>query len=256
MRVKIFINYRKKDSGHGAGRIFDRLQKKFGSGAVFIDVNSIDLGANFADRIVENISSCNVVLVIIGQQWLAQLAGGASTDYVLLEIGAALKREIPVIPVFIDGATMPVDSQLPPDLLALGPRHGIEINHRSFERDAKQLIAGINRAFQNVRVDASDSIVKNVAFYLLNNKTIEATAWSLLIPGLGLFIHGNESQRVRASLYFFVTSIAFIIKVIQTNLMDFNHPARNFIACSAGTALIASLIVGLLDTLASIRSID
>ena len=40
-------------------------------------------------------------------------------DYVRIEISAAIKRDIPVIPILIDGTRVPKADQLPDDLKAL-----------------------------------------------------------------------------------------------------------------------------------------
>lgn len=44
---KILISYRREDSAHVTGRIYDRLVQQFGRTAVFKDVDSIPLGIDF-----------------------------------------------------------------------------------------------------------------------------------------------------------------------------------------------------------------
>src|SRR6202000_2366919 len=66
----IFISYRRAESGHVAGRLADRLVDHFGAGRVFIDVEAIDPGADFAEVIERAVDSCAVLLAVIGPTWL------------------------------------------------------------------------------------------------------------------------------------------------------------------------------------------
>ena len=66
----IFISYRRDDSSDVTGRIYDRLVKAFGRSAIFKDVNDIRLGADFRERVADEISQCQVLLAVIGPGWL------------------------------------------------------------------------------------------------------------------------------------------------------------------------------------------
>jgi hypothetical protein len=46
---KIVISYRRNDSATSAGRIYDRLEGRFGQGQVFMDVDAIKPGLNFVE---------------------------------------------------------------------------------------------------------------------------------------------------------------------------------------------------------------
>jgi hypothetical protein len=67
-------------------------------------------------------------------------------DYVRIEIAAALKRDIPVIPVLINGADMPVEDELPEDLKSLSRRHALELLHTRFAADADAIAAALKDA--------------------------------------------------------------------------------------------------------------
>ena len=64
------MSYRRSDSAHVAGRIYDRLVESFGRGSVFNDVDSIPLGLDFKEYLDEKVGECNVLLAIIGDRWL------------------------------------------------------------------------------------------------------------------------------------------------------------------------------------------
>src|SRR3954454_18909588 len=105
----VFINYRREDSAPYAGRICDRLESAFGSEHVFMDVEDIAPGADFAEAIDKTVGSCDVLLAIIGPRWVELLKGPrGDRDFVGYEIAVALNRGVTVIPVLVGGAKMPL----------------------------------------------------------------------------------------------------------------------------------------------------
>src|SRR6516164_8905268 len=108
--LKIFISYRRDDSAGHAGRVHDKLEGKFGRARLFMDVDTIPLGRNFVKAISEKVAQCDVLLAVIGPNWLTirdeegKRRLDNPNDFVRVEIGVALKRDIPVIPVLLDGA--------------------------------------------------------------------------------------------------------------------------------------------------------
>ena len=119
MAGKIFINYRRDDLIGMAGRLHDRLAQTFGHDNLFIDVDNIPVGADFVAHLNSQVAGCNVLLVVIGPNWLnaKDESGGRRIDdpddFVAIEIAAALTRDIRVIPVLVDGARVPKASELP-----------------------------------------------------------------------------------------------------------------------------------------------
>jgi hypothetical protein len=71
MRTGIFINYRRSDSRHPAGRIYDALRSAFGRRSVFMDIDSIRVGREFPEALKEALAQSRVLIAIIGQSWLA-----------------------------------------------------------------------------------------------------------------------------------------------------------------------------------------
>jgi hypothetical protein len=142
----IFVSYRREDAEGEAGRLFDDLTKVFGDDSVFMDVAGIDKGVDFRKAIDDNVSTCGVLLAVIGKDWVnAKNEAGQRrlddpADFVRLETGSALKREIPVIPVLVHGATMPRAEQLPDDLKNLVYRNGVELTGARWRSDVQELI--------------------------------------------------------------------------------------------------------------------
>jgi hypothetical protein len=148
---RIFICYRREDSGPAAGRIYDRLEGHFERGQVFMDVDDIPLGVDFRDWLDRQIRQCDLVLVVIGRHWLtAEDASGrrrldAPRDFVRTEIEIALKRDIPLIPVLLDDAEMPDEAALPASIAPLAYRNAATVHAagRYFRGHMDHLIRGI-----------------------------------------------------------------------------------------------------------------
>src|SRR4051794_32817634 len=106
----IFVSYRRQESSHLAGRLYDRLAGSFGESQVFIDVDAIEPGEDFAEKIFRSVAGCQVLLVVIGPSWLTSADGRGHRrlddpdDIVRLEIEAALARGVRVIPILMEGA--------------------------------------------------------------------------------------------------------------------------------------------------------
>jgi hypothetical protein len=152
MAGKIFINYRRDDSIGMAGRLHDRLALTFGRDNLFMDVDHIPVGEDFEAHLNRQVAECNVVLVVIGPNWLnaKDESGGRRLDnpddFVAIEIAAALARGIRVIPVLVDGARMPKASELPDFLKPLARRQAAEVRHAHFGQDAETLVARMREA--------------------------------------------------------------------------------------------------------------
>jgi hypothetical protein len=147
---KIFINYRREDSRGEARALFDRLNARFPR-QVFIDVSALDPGQDFVQAIEDEVGSCDVFLVVMGNRWLAatDVAGQRRLDdpqdFVRLEIATALKRGIPVIPALVGGAPMPLVGDLPIDLQGLTRRNAISLTDQGWDDDVMRLIRALER---------------------------------------------------------------------------------------------------------------
>jgi hypothetical protein len=143
---RIFISYRRQDTAYPAGWLYDRLAERFGRTQVFKDVDAIELGEDFVEVITNAVASTDVVLALIGNEWLtiADEAGVPRLedpdDFVRLEIEAAFTREILLIPILVDGATMPSAEQLPPSIAPMSRRQALELSPSRFQSDTSRLI--------------------------------------------------------------------------------------------------------------------
>jgi TonB family protein len=147
----VFVSYRRSDSQGEAGRLFDDLVKHFGEHMVFMDVVGIEAGRDFRKAIEESVAKCGVLLVVVGPEWLnAKDERGARrlddpADFVRIETAAALRRDIPVIPVLVRAARMPSAEHLPEGLKELAYRNCIELTHARWRSDIQLLIDALRR---------------------------------------------------------------------------------------------------------------
>ena len=155
---RIFISYRRNDSSAFVGRIFDRLIEHFGDQNVFRDLDKIPPGAEFAKLIAEQIFQCQVLIAVIGKDWLnAKNDGGFRRlndpeDFVRAEIGTALTLGKLVIPCLVEGTDMPKQKQLPNEIAPLAGRNAIEISETRFDYDIGRLIQSIDPKFENTSI--------------------------------------------------------------------------------------------------------
>jgi hypothetical protein len=128
MSGQIFISYRRDDTSASAGRLYDRLLVCLPNNHIFIDVD-LDPGIDFVEAIETSVGSCDVLIAVIGKRWLTssdddgQRRLDNQEDFVRLEVATALKRNIRVIPVLVDGASIPRSSDLPDELKLLARRN-------------------------------------------------------------------------------------------------------------------------------------
>jgi hypothetical protein len=106
------------------------------------------LGVDFRQHIDRMVADCDVVLVVIGRRWVDAVDEQGhrrleqTGDFVRLEVEAALRREIPVVPVLVDGATIPQPAQLPKSLTDLAYRNGTQVRHDpDFHPDIDRLLS-------------------------------------------------------------------------------------------------------------------
>jgi hypothetical protein len=105
------------------------------------------------------VGSCDVLIAVIGKRWLTSSEGEGNRrldnpdDFVRLEVATALKRNIRVIPVLVDGASMPPARDLPDDLKSLVRRNAVEVSHTRFSADSERLIAALERVFEKTAAE-------------------------------------------------------------------------------------------------------
>jgi hypothetical protein len=108
----IFISYRRQDTRLIAGRIFEKLEGKLGAGSVFMDIDRIPFGVDFHSFLDQAVARARIVLIEHGWAEAKDEAGRRRLDnpddFVRIEVESALRRNIPMGAVLIDGAPLPL----------------------------------------------------------------------------------------------------------------------------------------------------
>lgn len=162
----VFISYRREDSAGYAGRLYDSLSDRFAAAQLFMDVDTIEPGADFVAVISDAVGSCDALLAVIGPGWLeATNAAGERrlddpNDFVRLEIEAALARNVRVIPVLVQGARMPDVRSLPASLAPLSRRNALEMSHGRWRTDADRLVRVLDSMEQAKRTAVEAPVVE------------------------------------------------------------------------------------------------
>ena len=149
--ARIFISYRRDDTAGHSGRLSDHLSEHFGMHEVFRDIEDIEPGLDFVQVIEQQQGSLQVLLALIGKQWLTitdehgRRRLDDPNDLVRVEITTALQRNVRVIPVLVQGAKMPEVHELPEPLAGLARRNAVELHDTTWSADVQYLIQILER---------------------------------------------------------------------------------------------------------------
>lgn len=156
MTGNIFINYRRSGDWSYARLLHGELLKKYDRARIFIDVDSIAPGEDFVRLLNQKVAQSDVFLTVIGPKWLDARDEDDKRrledprDFVRIEIEQALRTGVRVIPLLVDGARMPDARALPESMRELCNRNAIRLSQDTFNVDAQQLIATIDKALADI----------------------------------------------------------------------------------------------------------
>ena len=145
MPQRIFISYRRDDAASDAGRLADHLHQRFGANRVFLDVDAIEPGTDFVEVLQASLRQTAAMLVVIGPRWTSQRAPDGTprlddpNDFVRLEVETALGSGIRVVPVLVQGASLPRKEDLPASLAPLVTRQTAVLDYAEFHDDVERL---------------------------------------------------------------------------------------------------------------------
>lgn len=149
--AKIFVSYRRSDAEMEAGRITDWLDRHFGDDDVFMDIDAIEPGESFRSRIGATVASVDALVAVIGRSWLGATDEQGRRrldnphDVLRVEIASALERGILVVPICVQGVSMPRAEELPADLQPLAERNALSLSSTNWRPGMERLIAALER---------------------------------------------------------------------------------------------------------------
>jgi hypothetical protein len=200
----VFVSYRRQDTRYVARLLYERLSERFGSDRIFMDVDSVRAGVDFVKAIEDAVEASDVLLALIGSGWAGAIDETGRrrlddpTDWVVLELKAALERDIHVIPVLVDDAPMPNLDELPPALVPLVRRNAFRLGYERFVSDAKNLIEIIDDRPQTRRgalAKYRTLMRRRAAHITIAVLVVAATVAAVwFLPGFGQQVGGGADQ--------------------------------------------------------------
>ena len=148
--MRIFISYRRDDIDV-VSRIRERLSARFPH--VFQDTDAILPGHDFNQATTDELSDADVVLVVIGRDWIRQARDTSKPDWVRFEVEQTLARTPPprVFPVLVRDGDLPAKDELPPSMQPLLNYQATRIaSGADFDFHVERLIAAIGKGTQRV----------------------------------------------------------------------------------------------------------
>jgi tetratricopeptide (TPR) repeat protein len=152
---KIFICYRRSEDEYAVEILYMHLVTAFGPDSVFRDVDGTHAGDKWKDVLETRVRNCQIMVVLIGPNWLTLTAAGAGgrrrldmpDDWVRFEIEIALKSEIRIVPVLLQqgphATLMPETGDLPESIRELRDSHAVTIRARDIMSDMQKLISDL-----------------------------------------------------------------------------------------------------------------
>lgn len=141
--INIFLCHRKADSAGHTGRIFDRLSAFFGPEHVFMNIDT-PVTSQEPVNVQKTISDCHILIAVIGHNWTGKEPKHSlifkDDDAVYLELKYAMQKNIPIIPVLINGAPMPSVSEITGDLAGILRIQAHELSDARWNTDVQRLI--------------------------------------------------------------------------------------------------------------------
>ncbi|MEO6188413.1 MAG: toll/interleukin-1 receptor domain-containing protein [Ginsengibacter sp.] len=244
MSTNIFISYRKEDSKWNTQLLYDRLSHYFPSKEIFKDFNTIKAGEDYRKVISEALKKCQVLLVIIGKNWVnSQDEKGVQRlqnpeDLLRIEIETALSRNIRVIPILFDNIAMPSQTLLPASLAPLLLKQSVSVSETNFEYDIRHLAEAIKK--KHIYDDSDRPILNKILRY----RIILMMAIGTLLVALttGIFgIHSLRPQFIVIAAISLLLSSLLVITLLKSKVQNKLRSRLQLICISLFILFIAAL---------------
>jgi hypothetical protein len=185
-----FISYRREDAAGYAGRLRESLERRLGASRVFRDVDTLRPGQDFVQAIESRLSDCAVMLAVIAANGPARdLQAAAGSTAPTLRPRKLVPRWRPtvlVVPVLVEGATMPAPADLPENIRTLTRRHAVSVRDETWDADVERLVNVIESAISMRDPSRADAPISAARLWV-------AAALAVVIIGLLVF-NGNRAR--------------------------------------------------------------
>ena len=222
-KKKVFISYRRDDAAGFSHAIHDRLVEFLPDERVFIDVHGIETGADFSKRLEAALAQCVVLLVLIGKRWAGSDESGGSRlqdpqDWVRLEVASALRRGITVIPVLLDGASMPAERTLSEELRPLTRLNAVDVRTSRLNADVWDLTGSVMKALGETWPPAEPGAAIYAA--VSSGYAFLAGAGLLFVLIAGMFVESVHAGTIFGTALFLVNALVVLRVSIHPRIRD------------------------------------
>jgi TIR domain len=113
---------------------------------IFIDIEDIEPGVKFSQKIETALTQIDGLIVLIGKEWLTVVEADGNppiqdpNDLVQFEIRTALALGKRIFPVLVGGAKMPQTNELPDPLKELAQINALEVSDHRWDYDLGILV--------------------------------------------------------------------------------------------------------------------
>jgi TIR domain len=221
----VFICYRRADTGRDAKKpnqefdaetVYEKLRSRFGESRVFFDKHSIGIG-EFPPELVAKLESSDVVLVLIGREWLKNGVLHKKSDWVRREIKMAIARKKIIVPVVFPGATFPKETDLPSEIFRLV-------------------------FWEAIRLEADNEfelLIRKIARYIGSywRMLLELTTWPiillLLAYGALSFLATSASDQLKFLVFLAIPAPFSAYRVVKSNYILWRELSVGFLLISS-----------------------
>jgi hypothetical protein len=143
-KAQLFISYRRSGAGEAAKRLQATLRERFSSARIFRD-SSLEPGVDFVSQLRQELDTADVLLALIDADWSGRRRAGKSrlldpNDVLRREIARAIEHEIPIVPILLDGASMPSPEELPAEIADIRQLHALTLTGDGFDEQLEHIL--------------------------------------------------------------------------------------------------------------------
>jgi len=237
---RLFINYRSEDTGPTASRLYMELERELCSEQVFLDHERLEGGTEWPSRLQEEVERATVVFVLIGKRWLTAQDPetgdrrlNTPDDWVRQEIEIALKRQILVVPILVDGASPLTERafETVPAIASLSKLQCINLRRKDWKADFNKLLQLLIELGFRPRTMTENIVQSNPSMQLVIDRVMplrENRAGRSLVYGSIKLANGNivygEGLNIQLTLEN-TSNLDIIVRTIDVFIEDYDdHP--------------------------------
>lgn len=162
-RSQVFISYRRTDEAV-TQRIVEHLDTALPWMKFFLDTAKLESGRQWSDALFAGLSRSNALLVIIGPEWQSSFRPRHDeTDVMRREIEWGITEGRALLPVLINGATMPRRNRVPESIRPLLDIEAVTVDRKSFEADVAAIAERLPSLVTEYRRNYGSAVVGSEA---------------------------------------------------------------------------------------------